>query len=169
MYTWDWYSDGRLLERARLVVEESLRAYAKVVERLVPTLRPHMPVAATLPGRIVGYLEVREDKGDMGPLVSWYMEPLPYGQENTSEISLETRPDEARPDLWEEYDARASYLRPKIAALRPQAAGWLTPVTEQLHFGQLFDSTPVTKTCRHLLWDDLRYAKWVTSMNPWTI
>ena len=169
MYTWDWYSDGRLLERARLVAEESLRAYSKVVETIVPTLRPHMPMAATLPGRVVGYLDVHSDFERREPLVSWYVEPLPYGQESTSEISLETRPEEARPGLWEEYDARASYLRPKIATLRPQAASWLTPVTEQLHSGQLFDSTPVTKTCRHLLWDDLRYAKWVTSMNPWTI
>lgn len=97
------------------------------------------------------------------------MEPLPAGYENTCEISLQTRPDEVRSGLWEEYEECAAYLRPKIAALRPQAASWLSPVTEQLHFGQLFDSTPVTKTCRHLLWDDLRYAKWVTSMNPWTI
>ncbi len=169
MYTWDGYSEGRLLERARLVVEETLHAYAKVVETLVPTLRPHMPMAVTLPGRIVGYLDVRSDTERREPLVSWYVEPLPPDHRNTSEISLETRPAGAGPDLWEEYDTRASYLRPKIAALRPRAAGWLTPVTEQLHSGQLFDSTPVTKTCRHLLWDDLRYAKWVTSMNPWTI
>lgn len=67
MYTWDGYSDGRLLERARLVVEESLRAYVKVVERLVPALRSHMPVAATLPGRIVGYLDIRENKGTWDP------------------------------------------------------------------------------------------------------
>ncbi|QIN84651.1 hypothetical protein GBA63_19840 [Rubrobacter tropicus] len=169
MYTWDWYSEGRLLERARILVQETLHAYAKVAETLVPALRPHMPMAATLPGRIVGYLDVRSDTERREPLVSWYVEPLPPGYRNTSEISLETRPEAARPGLWEEYDARASYLRPKIAALRPQAAGWLAPVTEQLHSGQLFDSTPVTKTCRHLLWDDLRYAKWVTSMNPWTI
>ena len=168
MYTWDIYSEGRLLERARLVVEETLRAYSKVVETIVPTLRPHMPMSATLPGRIVGYLDIRSDTERREPLVSWYVEPLPAGHENTSEISLETRPAGDRPDLWEEYEARASYLRPRIAALRPQAAGWLTPVTEQLHSGQLFDSTPVTKTCRHLLWDDLRYARWVTSMNPWT-
>ena len=169
MYTWDVYSEGRLLERARLVVEESLRAYAKVVESLVPPLRAHMPVAATLPGRIVGYLDARESNGDLGPMVSWYMEPLPAGYENTCEILLQSGPDETRPGLWEEYDERAAYLRPKIAALRPQAASWLSPVTEQLHSGQLLDSTPVTKTCRHLLWDDLRYAKWVTSMNPWTL
>lgn len=169
MYTWDIYSEGRLLERARLVVEETLHAYAKVVETIVPTLRAHMPMAATLPGKIVGYLDIRSDSERREPLVSWFVEPLPYGQENTSEISLETRPAGARPGLWEEYDARAWYLRPRIAALRPQAASWLAPVTEQLHSGQLFDSTPVTKTCRYLLWDDLRYAKWVTSMNPWTL
>ena len=39
--------------------------------------------------------------------------------------------------------------------------------TGALIFGQLFDSTPVTKTMYMWLWDDLRYAKWTDRMNPW--
>lgn len=162
MYTWDRYSDERLLERARLVVEEALRAYAKIVETLLPKLRPHIPIAATLPGRIVGSLDPGRDGKRVGPSVRWYMEPLPLGSESTSEISLG-----ARPEYREEYEGHASYLRPKIAALRPGAAGWLGPMIDQLHFDQLFDLTPVTKTARYWLWEDLNYAKWTDSMNSW--
>lgn len=162
IYTWDLYSDERLLERARLVVEEALRAYAKIVEKLLPKLRPHMPIATTLPGRVVGFLDPERDGKRMGPTVRWYMEPLPLGSESTSKISLE-----ARPEHREEYEGYASYMRPKIAALRPGAAGWLGPMIDQLHFDQLFDLTPVTKTARYWLWEDLNYAKWTDSMNPW--
>lgn len=162
MYTWDRYSDERLLERARLVVEEALRAYAKIVETLLPKLRPHMPIATTLPGRVVGSLDPGRNGKRVGPSVRWYMEPLPLGSESTSEISLG-----ARPEYREEYEGHASYLRPKIAALRPEAAGWLGPMIDQLHFDQLFDLTPVTKTARYWLWEDLNYAKWTDSMHPW--
>jgi hypothetical protein len=155
------------LERARLLVDEALRAYAKTVGTLLPTLKPHMPMAATLPGKVTGYLELGKDGGRLGPRVSWYMEPLPFGRENASELSLETRPDDARPEYWEEYEEHAYYARPKIASLRPQAVGWLAPQTGALISGQLFDSTPVTKTVYKWLWDDLRFAKWTDRMNPW--
>jgi hypothetical protein len=127
-----------------------------------------MPIATTLPGKVTGYLEgLGNDAGYSGPRVSWYMEPLPAGSESVCELSLETRPDEVRPELWEEYDEHAYRARPKIACLRPQAAGWLTPQTGALVSGQLFDSTPVTKTVYMWLWDDLRYAKWTDRTNPW--
>ncbi len=169
MYTWDWYSDGRLMDRARLLLDEALRAYSRTVETLLPTLRPHMPMAATLPGKITGYLELNKEHERREPRVRWRMEPLPLGSESSSELSIETRSDEARPDLWEEYDEYAHYVRPKIASLRPQAAGWLAPQTGTLIFGQLFNSTPVTKTVYMWLWDDLRYAKWTDRTNPWRI
>jgi hypothetical protein len=165
VYTWDLYSDERLLERARLVVEETLRAYAKTVETLLSKLAPHMPRAATLPCKLVGRLDPRRDDGRREPNVRWYLEPLPFGCESTSELSLGTSP-----DYWDEYDEYASYLRPKIASLRPQSAGWLAPQTGQLTSGQLFDLTPVTKTVHYWLWRDLWYAKWVASrLNPWSL
>lgn len=167
MFGWTLYSDDRLLERARLLVEEALRAYAETLETLLPTLKPHMPMAATLPGKVTGYLEGLGRTGYSGPRLNWYMEPLPAGSESVCELALETRPDEQRPEPWEEYDEHAYRARPKIASLRPQAAGWLTPRTGALFSGQLVASTPVTKTVYIWLWDDLRYAKWADRTNPW--
>jgi hypothetical protein len=164
-YTWDWYSDERLLERVRVVVEEALRAYAKTVETLLQKLAPHMPMAATLPGKLIARLDPGRDDGDREPSVRWYLEPLPFGCESRSELSLGTSL-----DYWDEYEEYASYLRPKIASLRPQSAGWLAPQTDQLIFGHLFDLTPVTKTIYYWLWQDLWYSKWVTSrLNPWSL
>jgi hypothetical protein len=165
IYTWDLYSDERLLERARLVVREALQAYAKTVETLLPKLAPHMPMAATLPGKLIARLDPRRDVGRREPSVRWYLEPLPFGCESTSELSLGTSP-----DYWDEYEEYASYLQPKIASLRPQTARWLAPQTDQLTSGQLFDLTPVTKIVYYWLWQDLWYAKWVTSrLNPWSL
>ena len=93
MFTWTLYSNERLLKRARLLVEEALHAYAKTIEKLLPTLRSHMPLAATLPGKVTGYLEGLGNTGYSGPRVSWYMEPLPVGSESVCDLSLETRPD----------------------------------------------------------------------------
>jgi hypothetical protein len=155
LYTWDLYSDERLFERARLVVEEALWGYARNVENLFPKLASHMPIAATLPAKLVGHLELGRSER-FGPDVSWYLDPLPADAESTAELRIGSTPS------WEELDP---YLRRRIASLRSQSAGWLSPVSDQLT--SLFDLTPVTKTVYKWLWDDLRYVKWTDAMNPW--
>lgn len=159
IYIWDPYSDERLLERAQIVVEEALRGYTEIVETLFPKLAPHMPMAATLPVRMVGHLEVGRGARRM-PDVSCSLEPLPFGAESLVEIQLGGRLS------WDEY---GSYLRRRIYAVRPEVAGWLTPIFRYVHAGPLLDLTPITRTIYSWLWDDLRYARWIDKPNPWEI
>ena len=159
VYGWDLYSDERLLERARIVAEEALQSYAEIIETIFLQLAPHMPMAATLPARLVGHLELRI--GHLrSPDVHFYLDPLPTGERSVAELRLDTR------TLWDEW---GPYLRHRIAALRPEAAGWLPPISRPIPQDPLLDLTPVTRTVHYWLWNDLENAKWTERMNPWAI
>lgn len=159
LYTWDLFSDEALRERALLVVEEALLGYERVVEALFPKLAPHMPMAATLPARLIGHLEL--NRGPMGdPNVSCWLDPLTEGSESSTEVHLGEGPE------WEET---TPYQDQRIAALRPAASGWLPPVRPYVTERMLLDLTPVTKTVHYWLWEDLEYAKWADGTNPWIL
>lgn len=156
-YIWFLYSPERLFERACVVIEEALRGYGQVVETMFAKLAPHMPLAAMLPCRLLAYFEP-ERGSRRAPSASCYFEPFVAGGENTAEIRLGEGPS------WEEC---GPYLASRIAALRPEAMGWLLPIRLRVDESLLLDLTPVTRTLYHWLWDDLRYAGWVRRMNPW--
>lgn len=156
-YIWFLYSPERLFERASVVIEEALRGYGQVVETMFAKLAPHMPLAATLPCRLLCYFE--PERGiRRAPSASCYFEPLLAGEENSAEIVLGEGPS------WEEC---GPYLVSRTAALRPEARGWLRPIRRRVDESLLLDLTPVTRTLYDWLWRDLRYAEWVRSMNPW--
>ena len=156
-YIWFLYSPERLFERACLVIEEALRGYRQVVETMFPKLAPHMPLAATLPCKLLGYFEP-ERGSRRAPSASCYFEPLVAGGESAAEITLGEGPS------WEGY---GPYLASGIAALRPEARGWLLPISRHVGENLLLDLTPVTRTLYDWLWRDLRYVEWVRKTNPW--
>jgi hypothetical protein len=156
-YIWFLYSTERLFERASVVIEEALRGYGQVVESMFAKLAPHMPLAATLPCRLLCYFE--PERGiRRAPSASCYFEPLLAGEEIAAEIMLGEGPS------WEEF---GPYLASGIDALRPEARGWLRPTSRRVGESLLLDLTPVTRTLYDWLWRDLRYVEWVRKTNPW--
>lgn len=70
---------------------------------------------------------------------------------------------------WSVVGGSCPYLRSSIAALRPKAAGWLSPTIGYILDSPLLDLTPVTRTVHYWLWEDLECAKWTERINPWVV
>ena len=151
-WVWEWYSDEALLRRARVLLEGAFEGYVRFVEEFFPRLAPHMLIAATLPARLTGTLILtpREGRPDVGPYVSWHLEPLPYGSDNEVQIEFGSQ----RPGR--EYMLGVG---DRTRSLRPQAAAWISPydyATEDF-YGRI----PATEFAYKWLWEDLRRVSWL--------
>lgn len=151
-WVWEWYSGEALLQRTRVILEGALDGYSRFVEEFFPRLASHMLIAATLPARLTGTLILtpREGRPDVGPYVSWHLDPLPYGSEN-----------EVRIDLGHERPGREHMLGvgSRTRSLRPQAAAWISPYDYAT--GEFYGHTPATEYAYKWLWEDLRRVSWL--------
>lgn len=157
VWVWERYSDEALLQRVRVILEGALDGYSRFVEEFFPSLAPHMLIAATLPARLTGTLILtpRPGRPDVGPHVSWHLEPLPYGEENEVQVDI----GQERPDR--EY--MLSVLS-RVQYLRPQAAAWIT--TFDHGDSEFYNRTPATEHAYKWLWDDLKRISWLNGMFP---
>ena len=146
-WVWELYSDEALLRQARVVLEGALDGYVRFVEEFFPRLAPHMLIATTLPARLTGTLILtpKEGRPDVGPYVSWHLEPLPYGTENEVQIDF------GRQRPGREYMLGVG---DRTKSLRPQAAAWISPYDYAT--GDFYGRTPATEHTYKWLWEDLR-------------
>ncbi len=150
--SWNSFSSERLRLRGESVYLGALRAYRALVEEFFAKFAPRLDTYALLPARIVG--EVRRPGGDresLLPVVAWYLEPLPQGQECKAEFRLV----EARSPSRQELEALFSRLR----AARPEVADWVT-ISYAHSALDVFGPNPATELAYDWLSQDLRRVQW---------
>lgn len=149
-WVWNPYSPEQLLERTRLVFTAALEGYQEITSTLLEPLRPRMRLAATLPARLIGRLV--HPRGEQGPGLEWYLDPLPSGSATTVDIQLV---DELTP--LGSYDELYA-LQQRLTAARPKEP-WLHAVIhhQALH---IFDQTPGAQLVLSWIEDDLKAISW---------
>jgi hypothetical protein len=144
------FSPDRLLERTVGVYTAALSGYQAWMNSIFHAFAGRLPTAATLPAQLVGELEIARD-GSGGPVLSWYLDPLPAGSQSIVKISLgeESRSME---EIWKYLDARYETLRQPVV-------DWLYPVmnTQAL---PVFDLDSARKLAYSWLEDDLQEGGW---------
>jgi len=139
-----------MLARVRAVYAAAITAYLSLVEEWLLPLGPRLNTFVTLPARIVGWLETPADPTSFaGPVLRWYLDPLPAGQASAADFVVSVRPD----TLGERDAMRERYLR--LVTLRPAAQEWISTALhhQALH---IFDATPVIDIAFQWLGVDLR-------------
>ncbi len=121
-FFWTLYSPERLLERTRLVYEGAIRGYAQVVDLWLQPLSKRLATSVALPSTLTGQLRVGPPEAGYagGPLLRWWLEPLPMG--GTTSVRIDYVP----PEEWPTFDADELHqIRDRLHQLRPTARRWI--------------------------------------------
>jgi hypothetical protein len=149
------YSGDRLLLRASVVYRKALVAYRQIVEEWFSPLAPRLKTYVLLPFRMVGVVVPFGGPVPAAtPSLSWYREPIPFGDTPVVDFKLCHR-DDFQPN--DEFFRRQKAL---LAARRPGAERWIHPT---FHSGGLaiFDSHPIRTLAYGWLRNDLAEIDWV--------
>lgn len=153
LYFWSNYSPEDMLKRAVAVHEAALVGYRQLVDQWFSGFSSRMETAAVLPARIVGELDPKYPVagGQTWPILNWYFEPLPLGEDSVVDFRLHHHP------LIRE---RGDVVYERLIALRPEAAEWLS---FSYHSGlmEIFDAKPATKIVYDWLAKDLERVGWM--------
>ena len=147
-WVWNPYSTERIRERTAAVFRDAAEAYAELVDRWFSRLRWRLNRAALLPARVVGRL--LPTRADVGPVLSWYFEPLPLLQSSSVDITIGDKQHDIG-DLEPVLEL--------IRTLRPAAVTIWPSLTSGIL--EIFDDQPVSRLVYNWLTSDLRDIKWL--------
>jgi hypothetical protein len=153
-WIWDPYGPERLLARASAVFSKALEGYEAYVERWFSRLAPRMLTAVTLPAVLRGAIRPADSASpDRGPVITWYLDPLPDGEQSRVEFRLA-----ASGDAW--VPTSDPDLSERLKALRPHIAKWAYPIGygSVLEVFNVYDAAELVYSW---LWADLQRLKWV--------
>jgi hypothetical protein len=151
-FFWTLYSPERLLERTRLVYEGAIRGYAQVVDLWLQPLSKRLATSVALPATLTGQLRVGPPEAGYagGPLLRWWLEPLPVGA--TTSVRIDYVP----PEEWPTFDADELHqIRDRLHQLRPTARRWIGATMHHQAL-DIFGATPATDLAFTWLQKDLR-------------
>ena len=149
------FSDGQLLARSASVVTGALNDYQWLSEAALGNLPRRMPFASLLPVRFVGWVSRVPHASDSHspPFMSYYVEPLPVGSENSASLQLGTPPTQEVDRNW--WDAVK-----KLRKLREGAtSGSLIPYSHRMIDG-FFEGNATTTLLYEWIERDLRDISW---------
>lgn len=157
-FAWGLYSPERLRERVTAIYRAALDEYVRVVDRWFPSLRSRMPMAMTLPARVVGELGyARPELGAVGePWLAWRLEPLARLAQNDVAITLAPSPPRGLPETDDELRRELDQL----AAMRPEGKDWMAAFLRREAL-RVYHATPATDLLYRWLSDDLNKAGWL--------
>ena len=145
-WSWDYYSDERLLGRVRAVYEAALDGYTELVNTFFPELSTRFSNFAHFPAKLVGKLS--PSQGFPGPTLYWYFEPLSDGSKSSVDINLEAK----LPD----WPKNTSEIFQKIRDTKPS----LIRTVYRSGGPQVFGRRPAAELAYEWLCEDLRDASW---------
>lgn len=154
-WVWEMYSDEQLLARTKAVYEGALNGYKQLVETWFPRFAERLQTWVMLPTRLVGTI-VPPDRGNDfagAPKISWYLEPLPLGDQTYVDLVLGSERMSLRDLPFDQLEAKFRKVRPGTA-----------PTGFTIHFEILdvFGQRPATRLAYDWLWEDLRKISLVT-------
>ncbi len=153
-WLWKSYSDQQILLRTKAVFEGALEGYKQIVGRWFSKFATGLQLALTLPARLVGVV-IPPGRGagtDRGPIMIWYLEPLPYGSATRVDVELGEQSIEMHWDRLQLEWRRFRSLRPHTGA--------------QIGFAfhkqllDIFQPDAATELVYRWLGDDLRRIRW---------
>jgi hypothetical protein len=158
-WIWNPYSEAQQLARVTAVYAAALSAYAALVDQWFPALRPRLMTAALLPALFVGrYRPGRGTGHEDGPHLEWHLEPLRGDEESRVEIELTHEPRAGRG--FDETVAWHEAALERLAALRPEASGWISTTYTWAAAADIFREAPVTAVAYEWLEKDLKRINW---------
>lgn len=159
-FIWDPYSPERQLERTRAVYGAALSAYAAIADAWFPKLKARMQMAVTMPAVLRGAFRPSPAPPSQftdTPTLSWYLDPLPRGEQSRVEIQFEEEVAAQRGD--EEWRERLERRHRKLVDLRPEASNWIS-ITETFGVSDVFQGAPLAPLVYDWLKRDLDAIKW---------
>jgi hypothetical protein len=111
-----------------------------------------MPATPTPPGRKP--FEHRD-----APRLSWYLDPLPVGQQSAVQIVMKNGQEEPPSRSSDEWRTRIEPRQRKLIELRPEAVGWISTV-ETHGLADVFQTAPLAPLVYEWLKSDLTTIKW---------
>lgn len=151
----NYFSEQRILERARAVYSAALQTYEDLIRMWFPKFALRLRHFAMLPVRMHGILipEASVDRSGRNPF-SYRFEPLPPGSQN--EVCLEIGSEQQARDtviLREEHLVQ-------VRTLRPECAEWLGVFSSGGGLTTVCHNDPCTKIVYEWLESDLREVNW---------
>ena len=152
-YTWDFFSDPRLLARARVIYLAALRLYTEMLERWFDGFRKRLPFGRLLPVRLDGHLTRSEQRHFEGaPVLEWGAKVVPLGEHSSVSFSWGPPNNMDLLSYWKEEKESLRTLRPGLEVSR-------APVRED-GMRVIDGSRPATDLAHDWLIHDLRALGW---------
>jgi hypothetical protein len=166
-YIWSPYSSKQQRRRTEAVYAAALRAYTSLADAWFPRLRTRMRVATTLPATLRGTFTpatpippgFKPPQHMDTPTLSWYLDPLPEGQQSTVEIAIDTGQEESTLRGSDEWRTLLERRQQKLIELRPDAIGWISTVYTS-EIADVFQEAPLASLVYDWLKSDLSATNW---------
>lgn len=163
-WVWSPYSDEQILARTQAVYKGALEIYQHLVQTWFSRLSPRLNKYALFPACLVGIVtppSADPGQSDIGPVIDYYFEPLPDGEQTIVDIRLIGESEERlRSKMSEQGFFREMFEQ--LRALRPEAADWVAFTISGTLISDVFSqSRPATEIAYEWLWEDLKRIAWV--------
>ena len=151
--TWDFFSDARLLDRARMIHLAALRLYAEMLGRWFDGFRNRLRFGRLLPVRLEGHLARSQQRHFEGaPVLKWCAKVVPLGEQSSVSFSWGSPNNIDLLSYWKEEEDNLRHLRP---------GSDMTPPPVQGNGMKAIDSRrPATDLAHEWLIDDLKELGW---------
>ncbi len=153
-WTWNFYSDDRLLERTNAVYSAALRIYQSMVDMWFCEFRDRLRLYRLLPIRLEGLLTCsqQQDPAGVAPNLTWWTKSLPVCERSTVVIERGGREDFDHFSYWREEEKNLRRLHPEYETL---PSLWVSGGG-----GAIFNDRPATDLAQMWLIDELRDLGW---------
>lgn len=163
-WVWNPYSDEQILVRTQAVYKGALEIYQHLVQTWFSKLSPRFNKYALFPARLVGIVtppSADPEQSDIGPVMDYYFEPLPDGEQAFVDIKLIGESEERLRSRMVEQEFFQEQ-RERLINLRPKASNWISLTTSSTSISDVFSQVrPATEIAYEWLWEDLKRVAWV--------
>lgn len=120
-WVWDNYSDQRILEKTTFIYESAIKEYLRLIDKWFPLIKENLSLYNLLPAKLSGDIRISRQNGyNGGPILDWYFEVLPKG--NDSYVSFELSNDKSERNM--SMDNYSQILK-ELRAKRREKSEWI--------------------------------------------
>ncbi len=159
---WNLYSDEQLLQRVKDVYSGAIRIYGSIVERWFPRFSRRLPFYRIFPVKLEGWIQPgrRQDSGDRGPTLHWYVRILPEVQQNEVSFELDLRGTNTLDREFFDPDELFEEERSAFETYRSNLPGAFSMTLTHSSMFELLDAYPATALAHSWLRNDLKKLGW---------
>ncbi len=155
-WVWSPYSPKAVVARSRAVYLAALAGYSELASIWLAPFAELMNFRNNLPATLRGEVEIRED--GVGPVMNWFLDPLPEGSEN--QVSIELMHDSVDSDPLHKIDDILIPAHRRLQKMRPAISDIVSsPYHQQLL--RIFGPTPAKEVVYQWLENDLKQIGWL--------